>query len=381
MPGGALLSAPVNGDFFGGQGAALDVVQGEPSRVRNLSVGFGSLRTVRAETPAEVPLIHADLQLVDGTVTGTIKNDSTKTLESPAVVLGGSVVVLPDIAPGATGDVKLRVSSNFFGTALSDKVVGQVFFNDAVSSNEKQRRNQTRHRIIDQLTYDPMFGNLGSLPSDVPVVLAWGRDPIVDVEIEGQQPTRAANVLYYIPVGMRIRGETTFGSDLMRSTVLSADAGFFSKDPYSMSFGQGTVTMAYRPIPFEGSFTPRKVLLSMGFGGEGIGGTGVVIEPVAPTPAPSCEAPCPSDDSSRNGGKGGFPDPNGFDGLPDTEVLDRTTGTWMRLPHLNGGATYGLKDPAKYVDPSTGTIQLRFVNNRQDAVGMSFNVVLQGEVE
>ena len=136
LPGGALLSAPVNGDFFGGQGTVLDVVQGDTARVRNLSVGFGSLRTVRAETPAEVPLVHADLQLVNGVVTGTIRNDSTKVLEAPAVVLGGSVVVLSDIEPGATAKVTLRVSSNLFGTALSDKIVGQVFFSEQVASNE-----------------------------------------------------------------------------------------------------------------------------------------------------------------------------------------------------------------------------------------------------
>jgi hypothetical protein len=383
LPGGALLSAPVVGDFFSGQGTILDVVQGETARVRNLSVGFGSLRTVRAETAAEVPLVHADLQLTDGVVTGSIRNDSAKVLEAPAVVLGSSVVVLPDIAPGATGKVNLRVSANLFGTALSDKVVGQVFFNDAVASSERQRRNQTRHRIIDQLTYDPQFGNLGSLASDVPVVLAWGRDPIVDVVIEGQKPARAANVLYYIPVSMKVRGTTTFGPDLMRSTVLSADAGFFSKDPYSMSFGKGTVTLAYRPIPFDGTFTPTKVLLAMGFGGEGIGGGGQVIEPVPAEPSASGGCTDPGNPDVQCVPLPDQPDPNGanFDGLPETEVLDRETGEWRRLPHLTGGSTYELKDAARYVDPSTGTIQLRFVNDRQDSVGMSFSVVLQGEVE
>jgi hypothetical protein len=374
MPGGALLSAPVNGDFFSGTGAVLDVVQGEPARVRNLSVGFGSLRTVRAETPAQVPLIHADLQLTNGVVTGTIRNDSAKVLEAPAVVLGGSVVVLADIQPGASADVNLRISPNLMGTALSDKVVGQVFFNDAVASSERQRRSQTRHRIIDQLTFDPMFGNLGSLSSDVPVVLAWGVDPIVDVEIAGQKPARAANVLYYIPVGMRVRGATTFGSDLIRSTVLSADAGFFSRDLYSMSFGKGTVTIAYRPIPFDGTFAATKVLLQMGFGGDQIGaGGGKVIEPVPPVTEPACDpAACESPPPDINGG---------FDQLPETEVLDRTTGEWRRLPHLDGGQTFELKDPARYVDPATGTIQIRFINARQDSVGMSFNVVLQGDVE
>jgi len=371
LPGGALLSAPVNGDFFGGQGAALDVVQGDTAKVRDLAVGFGSLRTVRAETAADVPLIHADLKLVDGVVSGTIRNDSTVILEAPAVVLGGSVVVLPDIAPGATGKVDLRVTSTPQGTALSDKVVGQVFFNDAAVSNERQRRNQTRHRIIDQLTYDPMFGNLPGLPSDVPVVLAWGHDPILDVEIAGQRPARAANVLYYIPVGMQIRGATQFGTDLMRSTVLSADAGFFSRDPYSMSFGKGTVTVAYRPIPFEGTFTVTKARLGMGFGGDTIGGGGVVIAPLPP------QQPCPSDSCAAPSS-----DPNAqFDGLPETEVFDRTTGDWLRLPHLNGGTTYELKDPAPYVDPATGTIQIRFVNDRVDSVGLSFSVALEGKVE
>ena len=45
VPGGALLSSPINGDVFGGTGtASLDVLQGDPSRVRDLAVGFGSLR-------------------------------------------------------------------------------------------------------------------------------------------------------------------------------------------------------------------------------------------------------------------------------------------------------------------------------------------------
>ena len=216
-----------------------------------------------------------------------------------------------------------------------------------------------------------MFGNLPGLPSDVPVVLAWGHDPILDVEIAGQRPSRAANVLYYIPVGMQIRGATQFGTDLMRSTVLSADAGFFSRDPYSMSFGKGTVTVAYRPIPFAGTFTVSKARLGMGFGGDTIG-----RRRGGDRAAPSAAA------VSVRFLRGASSDPNApFDGLPETEVLDRTTGDWLRLPHLNGGTTYELKDPARYVDPATGTIQIRFVNDRVDSVGMSFSVALEGKVE
>src|SRR4029079_16633676 len=41
--GGGLLSSTIWGDVFGGTTASLDVIQGDPSRVRDLSVGFGSL--------------------------------------------------------------------------------------------------------------------------------------------------------------------------------------------------------------------------------------------------------------------------------------------------------------------------------------------------
>jgi len=377
LPGGALVSAPVQGDFFGGQGTVLDVVQGEPARVRNLAVGFGSLRTIRAEAPAEVPLVQAELELRDGFVTGTVRNESNKTLEAPAVVLGASAVVLQDILPGQTADVRLRVDSGQIGAMLSDKIVGQVFVGDPAASNERQRRAQARYRVISQLTSDPTFGNLSQLASDVPVLMAWGRDPVVDVEIAGQQPARAANVLYYIPVPMQIRGQTSFGWDLMRNTVLAADAAFFTRDPYSMNFGQGTVTVAYRPIPFEGTMTPSKVLMSYGFG-ERIDFGGQPIEPMPPIDPPIV---CITDPCLPAVEPAPQIDPNvGFDGLPETEVLNRLTGEWRRLPHLTTGETYELKNPTSYVDPSTGTIQVRFVNDNQNSVNVTFNVVIQGEV-
>lgn len=364
VAGGALLSAPVVGDVFGGQAAQLDVIQGEPARVRDLSVGFGSLRTVRAETPVTVPKLHAELRLVDGVLQGSVRNDSERKLEAVAVVLGGNAVTLGDLEPGATLPVNLRIVANQFGTSLADRLFGQVGFS-TVGSSENQRRNGTRHRILSQLTYDPAFGNTGQLPADGPVVLAWGRDTLLDVAVAGQKPARSANVLYYVPASMTVSGTTTFRADLMRSTVLESDAAFFSRDPYNISFGQGSVTMAYRPIPFEGTLAVRKVLLSLGFGGEMIGGAGQVIEPVAePAPAPS-EAPDPG---------------GGWDGLPEVEVYDRSAAAWRLLPHFNQGVTYELADPANYVDPTTGTIQVRFVNDRQDGVGFAFSVAIEATV-
>ena len=375
LPSGALLSAPIVGDQFGGQAGALDVVQGATARVRDLSVGFGSLRTVRAETPVEVPKVHADLKLVNGALTGTIRNDSSVTLEAPAVVLGGSVAVLPDLAPGAQTPVTVTLSSFPNGQSLSDKIFGQIFFTG--SGNDAQRRATTRHQIVDQLTYDPTSGMTPNLADDGPVILAWGQRSVVEVQVAGQRPANSANVLFYIPVSMTIRGTASFGSDLMRSTVIASDAVIMGKDPNSIYIGQGSATVAYRPVAFDGTFTPTKVHLSMGFG-DALGGGG---QPVAPVPAgcvatpapgsapplpPSCPAATPIDQS---------------DGIPEVEVFDRTgAGSWRRLPHFQQGTTYDLEHPERYVDPSNGTVQVRFINDRPDGVGISFQVGLEGTV-
>jgi hypothetical protein len=381
VPGGALLSSPISGDVFGGTSSNLDVLQGEPpgaSRVRDLAVGFGSLRTIRAESAASVPKIHADLRLFNGTLIGSIRNDSTVTLEKPAVVLGGNVKVLHDLAPGAEEAVSLAIIPTQFGQPLSDRIFGQLNFGDVQAVSDASRRDQTRHQIVDQLTYDPMFGNLGTLDTEGPVILAWGRTPILDVQVEGQSANRVANILYYVPAAMGVSGRVSFTGDLIRSTMTATDAAFFSKDPSAMTFGQGSVTMSYRPIAFEGSLSVDHVRLATGFGPDqpigGGGGGGAKIEPIADVcldpkaKHPStCPKPLPADQ---------------FDGIPEVEVFDRSgAGSWHRLPHLGMGQTYDLIHPERYADPGTGAVLMRFVNERQDPVNIYLNVSIEGTVK
>ena len=378
VPGGALLSSPISGDVFGRAGSGLDVLQGDPpgaSRVRDLSVGFGSLRTIRAESAAAVPKIHAELNLVNGVLTGFVRNDSTVTLEKPAVVLGSNVAVLPDLAPGAQAQVNLTVTAPGFGQALSDRIFGQQFFGDPTGASEATRRDQTRHQIIDQLTYDPMMGNLGTLNSEGPVILAWGRQGVLDVMVEGQSANRVANILYYVPTAMGIHGRVAFAGDLIEATVTASDAAFFSNDVKTMSFGQGSVTMSYRPIAFDGTFIADHLRLAVGFGPDAtIGGGGLKVEPIADAcldpkakqPA-TCPTPLPVDQ---------------FDGLPDVEVFDVTgAGSWHRLPHMNMGQTYDVANAARYTDPGTGQVLIRFVNDRQDPVNIFLSMAIEGTVK
>jgi hypothetical protein len=72
--------------------------------------------------------------------------------------------------------------------------------------------------------------------------------------------------------------------------------------------------------------------------------------------------------------------PAEFDGLPEVGFRDRLTGEFVQFPHLNQSQVYALKDPARWVDPSTGEVEVRFSNDRPDGIGFQFNVQLEGDV-
>jgi hypothetical protein len=89
-------------------------------------------------------------------------------------------------------------------------------------------------------------------------------------------------------------------------------------------------------------------------------------------PLPSAGVPvgeCPADQAGEG------------DGLPEIEVFDRTAdGTWHRLPHFTQSISYDLANPQRYVD-ATGSILIRFVNDRQEAVNAFLNVSIEGTIQ
>jgi hypothetical protein len=326
------------------------------------------LRTVRAETAVSVPLVVADLRLVDGRLQGTITNESSQVLERPAVVLGSTVQSLDDLAPGASAQVDVALAQFQFGQQLSDKVVGPMMFGDPNGGNEDAARLYARRAVIDQLTFDPTFGFTGQLPADGPVILAWGDQTLLTVEIEGQTPRRTGNVLYFLPTELRVQGATTFRNDLLRSTVVSSDAGMFSKDPFTISLGRGEATLAYRPISVDGRLTATELIMGMNTGDPGFEIDPQPLEPTTERPEP-CE---PNDPLGC---------PNAFDGLPEIELFDLTTSSWSRFPHLSHGTRYAVADPERYVDAGTGTVLVKLVNETMEQTGFSFDLSISGDVE
>jgi len=141
----------------------------------------------------------------------------------------------------------------------------------------------------------------------------------------------------------------------------------FNRDATSINFGRGSVTMAYRPIGFEGRMTTTRLAIGLNSGEKGLAVAPVPAKPLASIP-PACE-PSASDDCVSDV----------TDGLAEVELFDIEAGAWKRLPHFQSGTQYAIDSPARYVDP-TGTVLVRFVNEVSDS-GFSVDVSITGDVE
>lgn len=375
VPDGALLGPTISGESFGGAGnGALDIVQSDgdgPSAVRELAVGFSSLRYVRAETPTTVPRMRATLTLEGGRITGTFENASDEPLENVAIVLGSSVVVLGSVAAHTTVPVKLPLSANPFGAALADQIIGPQFGTTVGDSDR-----MIRYTMLQQLTYDPMSGYAGSIDADGPIALAFTKHDVLGVVVQGQQPRRTSNALYYVPLPLAVHGPVTFEGDLIRQVVVSSDSLAFGKGgPAMINMGIGSVTAAYRPITFEGALTTSELRLGMTQGEISVlPAGGKAIEPL-----PSVPVTCA--DATNTTPKGCLARRDDF--LPDVEVFDRTgNGSWVRLPRMGLNAGYSLADPSRYVDPNSGQVLVRFVNdNPETNLSFGFEIAIAGVVQ
>jgi hypothetical protein len=301
------------------------------------------------------------------------------------VVLGQTVATLDDLEPGATATVDAPTTFNQFGQSMSDKVVGPGVFGD-VGTTLAATKQYVRHNMVDQLTYDPTFVPSNVLPGDGAVILAWGSDPLLDVTVAGQKPEHLGNVLYYLPADLKIRGKTTFRADLLRSTVVGTDSQMFSRDPTMIGLGRGTATLAYRPIGFDGRFTASDLVITVN-GDPNAGGGPVGIEPLESAPPPCANAPLDPATGKPAVPAGQAMPPSRdcqavvADGIADVEVFDLDAQTWRRLPHPSAGTRYSVADPTRYVDSTTGTVLIRYINDRTDQVGFQVDVALTGTVE
>jgi len=204
--------------------------------------------------------------------------------------------------------------------SLSDRVVGQVSWDfNGAAMNEAEQRKIIRRSVLDQLTFDP--ASAAGIPGvGLPGRPRWGQDP----SCRSRSRTCASSASPTSCTTSRSdarHGEITFRNDLLRSSIVASDANLASRTPGRSAWDRHPRD-GLRPIQFDGTFTPRRVVLALTFGGDTALPTG---DPTALAETVRCEP-----------GSEGCARP--VDGLPDIEVLDVRTGAWVQFEHMTQGA-------------------------------------------
>ncbi|HEX7555055.1 MAG TPA: hypothetical protein VF338_00415, partial [Leptolinea sp.] len=161
----SLLSPAQNGyggqDMTGGSsGSEMTFIQGRPSLVQGLSINQWSMQSFMAEdTWSDFGHITGNLSIVNETLSGTIKNDTSHLLKDVVVVINENFQRLGDLSPGQEAKVSLGLSDlnqNRMGSNLSYRLYREPFNN----TNGKVPRDITLKANILDNSIDILPGGL-----------------------------------------------------------------------------------------------------------------------------------------------------------------------------------------------------------------------------
>ncbi|HJP70346.1 MAG TPA: hypothetical protein VJ975_01355 [Candidatus Limnocylindria bacterium] len=330
-------------------GSAVVVEQGDPARLRGLSVGVFGFEGVRAVGVVEhEPALSVTWTTRDGESVGTVTNNGEAALSDVAWISSGGGVMIGDLEPGASEEFA-PATSNLNGSSASDQVYG---FGGFDATSEQQRQIQMRRQVVDALVG---YGNVAP-PGFVfggggrgPFVIGWGTgEGPIPITVDGQEAQRYATTVEVVAARPSIgTGEVTIQPHQMVVTVAGAEGDVSMVGPGTIAIGTGSATFGIA-LPLEAS---------------GLVATGVEIV-VAPDPSSAVNDP----------GEFSAFWPDGY----TVELRDPATGEWVELGDLNGGNRFEISDPAEALS-ATGRIDVR-VSGALDASFGQPNVFVSARV-
>jgi len=364
LPGGAFVSAPSTDQDSTGE-LPLDVVLGDPARIRGFQVGFGALRAFRAEAVVETPRMETDLRLAGDRVVGTITNASDGPLDHVAFAYGGGIEVLDGMAPGETRSVNVAPS----GRPVSARTLaGRLFGASDAGGTPATPVSAARIAIVRSLAGDDGWSQEegpDALAAYGPVILAWRSGGTLDVDVGGAAD-RAGETLYLLPVRVTAAGPVSFSGSTVQQSVLEIDAVDSWVEGVMLYLDRGTMTVGYQAPGVDGAFSATDLRLRLGQRWQA---PGVEAQEVVPLP----EAQQPDQDDPTAPGGGGR-------ALPSVQLFDRAAGRWVEFAPLTSSATYRIPDAGRYVDASGGFL-VRFVKRGNgDGTAFALGVRLDGTV-
>jgi hypothetical protein len=308
--------------------------QGDPSRLRGLSVSVFGLQAVRAETTvAYTPSLHVSWSYGIGDITGSVRNEGSDTVEDVAVISQSGGVMVGTLQAGASKSFTFPVRS-VSGSSASDMVYGFANFDAATAAG---RQEQVRRQVIDAIVgYGGGWpGRLGSAGGGIdrgPFVIGWQADVSpTPIDVDGHEVQRYAQSVEVLSGRPQLGpGTVSLEPAQLTTQVVSTFGEATATEPGYVTLADGEVVFQVG-LPLEAAgLAPSKVTLVAGADASSI-----------------------------------FFNPGAASLMPPgyrISVFDTVAGDWVDVGDLSQQARFELDDPARVLDPA-GRILIRITGS------------------
>jgi hypothetical protein len=181
-----LLSEPESGRNTAG----LRVVGGDAPKVSDFAVDMWAMRVLKTEGMVRLGKgVAANLSHSEGRISGTVANNTSYTLDDCCVLIGGQVVPIGKLAPGATAGIPATTASfSSSGTVLPPQLLSSLH-----GSREEQRMKRA---VLQPICVPAYAMQNGWQNADHPLLIGWVQQPIAQLLVDGRPPReQAANLM------------------------------------------------------------------------------------------------------------------------------------------------------------------------------------------
>jgi hypothetical protein len=297
------------------------------------------------ETISPAPQLTAHLQLVNGTLTGTIENHSNLAFTDAVLIAGDSFQTFGALKPGATATISLELKpGNSFGQPVYSRIysTGNLYGPQPSQPTETQRANYAKTQILSVLPTGASFN--GAASPVAPLLVAWTHQSFQDITVNGSRPrsTALSAVALSLPVDQIGTGSLPAG--VVSGRIVDAMGDTQGGPPGMLVMQSGSVTYEFAPQLASGTHLTSASMNSVNqYGGKFFGPPGSTGKP--------------------------------GDQTLHSEVWDWSHSAWTDVAFQNTGAT-AIPDSA--VNPDTGLVRFRLSSN---SGFMASTITLSGTIQ
>src|SRR6202165_4405233 len=278
VSGGRLLISPIvnNGAYdastFGASspaGIRISVDTNGVTLPRMTAFVLGGFAT---ESISPAPQLTAHLQLVNGTLTGTIENHSDLTFTDAVLIVGDSFQTFGALKPGATATINLVPKpANPFGQPVYTRVYSS-FLNGPGPTQpaDAPREDYAKTQILAVLPTGGSFRGV-SLASQ-PLLVAWTHQSFQDLMVNGTHPRATAQSAVALSLRVDQIGTGSLPSDLVWGRIVGVVGDTQGGQPGILTMQAGSVTYEFAPSLAAGTRLKSATLNSSNqFAGKFVG--------------------------------------------------------------------------------------------------------------